>query len=538
MNGDELPNGWEQTTLAELGTWTSGGTPSRAEPRYYGGSIPWVKTGELRDCVIKKTDETITEAGVASSAAKVFPEGTLLIAMYGATIGQLATLGIPAATNQACAALLPHGGTKNLIPFVYYFLLKSRGELKAIGQGGAQPNISQGILKEFQIPVPPLPEQHRIVAKLDSLLAKSRRAREALDAIPPLLEQLRQSVLASAFRGDLTADWRAKNPNVEPATELLKRIRVERRKKWEEAELAKMKAKGKTPTDDKWKAKYVEPEPVDDSELPELPKGWCWAAAAEAVATDADIVYGIVQPGPVVADGVPYVRGMDIVNGVIQEQQLLRTHPDIAKRYERAALQGGDVLLGIIRATKVAVVPDTLVGANITQGTARFRPEKQLLSTSWFARWLESAWTQDWLHSKYRGIDMPGLNLADVRRLPIPVAPRSEQSALITCVEKHMLGLRRLVNEFVACQNATQNFPSALLAKAFRGDLVPQDPNDEPASVMLERLRAERDSEGNVAKKRGKGAAKEGTGNDQKELPGVEGASVSAKRGRKAKPKS
>src|SRR6185503_10682565 len=128
----------------------------------------------------------------------------------------------------------------------------------------------------------------RIVTKLEALQARSRRAREALDAVPPLLEKLRQSILAAAFRGDLTKDWRSKHEDVEPASELLKRIRIERRKKWEEAELAKMKAKGKAPTDDKWKAKYKEPEPVDATGLPELPEGWCWASVDDVTAFVTD----------------------------------------------------------------------------------------------------------------------------------------------------------------------------------------------------------------------------------------------------------
>jgi type I restriction enzyme S subunit len=123
-----------------------------------------------------------------------------------------------------------------------------------------------------------LREQRRIVAKLDALTERSRRAKAALDAIPPLIEKFKQSVLAAAFRGDLTADWRAAHPDVEPASELFKRIRVERRRRWEEAELAKLTAKGKAPTDDRWKAKYEEPEAVDASELPELPRSWCWAS--------------------------------------------------------------------------------------------------------------------------------------------------------------------------------------------------------------------------------------------------------------------
>src|SRR5690606_18895193 len=115
--------------------------------------------------------------------------------------------------------------------------------------------------------------------KIDALTEKSREAREALDEVPQLLAKLRHSILAAAFRGDLTKQWREQNPNVEPASALLQRIREEGRKKWEQAELAKFKAKGKLPPDDKWKSKYGEPEPADTEGLPELPEGWCWASA-------------------------------------------------------------------------------------------------------------------------------------------------------------------------------------------------------------------------------------------------------------------
>ncbi len=125
-----------------------------------------------------------------------------------------------------------------------------------------------------------LHEQRRIVSKLESLLARSRRAKEALDAIPALLERFRQSVLAAAFRGDLTADWRAQHPDVEPASKLLERIRAERRLRWEEAELEKMRATGKVPQNDAWKVKY-KAKPIDIIEgcqsLPQTGAGQAWA---------------------------------------------------------------------------------------------------------------------------------------------------------------------------------------------------------------------------------------------------------------------
>lgn len=366
-----------------------------------------------------------------------------------------------------------------------------QGRLEDYFTGTTIKHFTGVALAKYPIVIPPLPEQRRIVAKIEALQVRSRKVREALEAIPPLLEQFRQSVLAAAFRGDLTADWREQHSDTEPASVLLERIRAERRRKWEQAELAKFKANCMKPKDDSWKEKYVEPEPVDDSDLPELPDGWCWGSAEEVVDPDSEIVYGIVQPGPQLTKGVPYVRGCDIQDGTIQVDQLFRTSKEIAQRYERASLRGGDVLLGIIRATKVAVVPNILDGANITQGTARFRPSSAI-TTDFLAGWLDAPFAQGWLHDHYRGIDMPGLNLRDVRRLPVPLAPRTEQ---VTVAEV----LRKWKSSYVSLRGAVEtafiqvnDLDQSILAKAFRGELVPHDPSDEPASALLERIQVER----------------------------------------------
>jgi type I restriction enzyme, S subunit len=211
--------------------------------------------------------------------------------------------------------------------------------------------------------------------------------------------------------------------------------------------------------------------------------------AEEIVEPGADIVYGIVQPGPRLASGVPYIRGMDIEEGKIKIDQLLFTSKEIANKYSRASLRGGDVLLGIIRATKVAVVPKSLEGANITQGTARFRPSN-IIRTGFLAHWLAGANAQSWLHSKYRGIDMPGLNLRDVRRLPVPLAPLDEQEEVVRCIEVAFAWIDRLNSETTSARRLVDHLDEAILAKAFRGELVPQDPNDEPASVLLEGIKA------------------------------------------------
>lgn len=229
----DLPQGWAETTLGALGRWSSGGTPSRGNPAFYGGKVAWVKTGELQDGIVSKTEESITEEALGASAAKVFPEKTLLVAMYGATIGKVGILGVPAATNQACAALVAEGLTTDLIPFVFYYLRSCRDDLRAAGQGGAQPNISQALLKAFRCRLPPLNEQRRIVSKLEALLSGLGRARAALSQVtalggptPPesLLARLEASILAKAFRGELVPQ----DPADEPASALLQQIQAER----------------------------------------------------------------------------------------------------------------------------------------------------------------------------------------------------------------------------------------------------------------------------------------------------------------------
>lgn len=149
---------------------------------------------------------------------------------------------------------------------------------------------------------------------------------------------------------------------------------------------------------------------------------WPMAAAADIVEGGSPIVYGILKPGPHIPDGVPYIRGQDLQQWHIREDNLQRCAADVAKKYLRSSLRPGDVLLGIIRSTRVAIVPEELAGANITQGTARLRPSARVHGR-YLAHWLSSSAAQGWLKNRMRGIDMPGLNLRDVRQLPVPLPP-------------------------------------------------------------------------------------------------------------------
>jgi len=199
----KLPEGWCWAALGEVGIWSSGGTPSRRNPDYYGGEIPWAKTGELRDGPITEVGERITEAGLANSAAKLFPAGTILVAMYGATIGRIGVLTFAAATNQACAALLPDRASSTSRDYLFWFLRGCQEAFRALGQGGAQPNISQTVLKAFPIPIPPPPEQAAVANRCAEQFQAIDAAEMGRAAAVEQLDRLGQSVLAKAFRGEL-----------------------------------------------------------------------------------------------------------------------------------------------------------------------------------------------------------------------------------------------------------------------------------------------------------------------------------------------
>ena len=179
---------WPWKPLGEICSTTSGGTPSRSHPEYFGGTIPWIKSGDLTDGDVIACDENITEEAIRSSSAKLFSKGTVLIAMYGATVGKLGMLGIEAATNQAVCGITPSDEVDRW--FLFFFLLSQRQNLIGQSAGGAQPNISQKIVRELLVPVPPLPEQLRIVdllSRAEGIVRLRREAeKKAAELIPAL----------------------------------------------------------------------------------------------------------------------------------------------------------------------------------------------------------------------------------------------------------------------------------------------------------------------------------------------------------------
>lgn len=196
--------------LSSIFKTSSGGTPSRKKPQFYTGNTLWVKSGELDYNLITQTEEHISQEALEHSSAKIFPKGSLLLALYGATIGKMAFLGVPAATNQAVCCIFPNSEYNMM--FLYYFLLHKQKYLISQGKGGAQKNISQEILKSLPIPTLSLPEQKTIVEKIEKAFACADKAQAAISAAFEQAKQLKQSILKRAFEGRLVPQ----DPNDKP----------------------------------------------------------------------------------------------------------------------------------------------------------------------------------------------------------------------------------------------------------------------------------------------------------------------------------
>ena len=212
-----MPSSWVWTTLGEIGNWQSGATPSRLRKDYYGGNIPWLKTGDLNDGYISDIPEYITETALKETSVKLNPKDSVLIAMYGATIGKVGILSFPATTNQACCACTDYLVKKM---YLFYFLLANREKFIAMGGGGAQPNISKEKIVSTLIPLPPKQEQSRIVEGIEHWLSLVDCIEKNKDNLQRTIKKAKSKILTLAIHGKLVPQ----DPTDEPATELLKRI--------------------------------------------------------------------------------------------------------------------------------------------------------------------------------------------------------------------------------------------------------------------------------------------------------------------------
>jgi type I restriction enzyme S subunit len=411
-------NDFKILKLGEVFRTTSGGTPSRNNPSYYNGNIPWVKSGELESNVILDTEEKISEDAIRNSSAKIFPKGTLLIALYGATIGKLAKLGIDAATNQAVCGI--YDNKEHELQYLYWYLLFKRRDLVKAGIGGAQPNISQTILKQLQIPLPPKPKQQAIVSKIEEFFSELDKGIEQLKTVQQQIKTYRQSVLKWAFEGKLT------NEN------------------------------------------------VNDGELPE---GWRMVKTIDVINI---INNGYTPTKEYLFEGsgeIPFIKVYNLnFNGTLNFTKNPTFIPKAIhdKELKRSICLPGDVLINIVGPPlgKVSIVSNQFSEWNINQAIVMFRPNEKVIS-KYISYFMQNSATINWLENTSKATaGQWNVKVSTCREIPFPLCSIEEQNHIVQEIESRLSVADKMEESINQSLQQAEALRQSILKKAFEGKLL------------------------------------------------------------------
>ncbi|WP_143809487.1 restriction endonuclease subunit S [Alistipes putredinis] len=389
----EVPEGWMWTTLGVIGTWQSGGTPSRSNKSYYGGNIPWLKTGDLNDGYITHIPEFITEEAVVNSSAKLNPVGSVLIAMYGATIGKLGILTFPATTNQACCACIEYDAIDPM--FLFYFLLSQRTAFIAKGGGGAQPNISKEIIVKTYIPLPPFLEQQRIVAEIERWFSLIDIIENGKNDLQNIIKQTKNKILDLAIHGKLVSQ----DPNDEPAIELLKRINP-----------------GFTP--------------CDNGHYTNLPKGWAICKLSDLCRIENGFAF---SSNDYKSQGIPLVRISNITHNTIDITDCVYVEGITDNKFK---ISKGDLLIAMSGATtgKMGVyLFDEIAYLNQRVGNIKIL-NKSSLFPDYRNIYMQSK-VDEILKIAYGGAQ-PNISASVIGNFDFPLPPYKEQIRIVETVQR------------------------------------------------------------------------------------------------------
>ena len=368
-----------------------------------------------------------------------------------------------------------------------------RNEISHLSSGMNINNLRRQHIESMCLPIPPLSEQHRIVAKIEELFTKLDAGVNELYKAQSQLKRYRQSVLKSAFEGKLTEAWRVEHQDeIEPAAIQLECILKERWEKWKAEQLKQMRAKEKMPKDDKWKAKYKEPVAPDMIELPKLPKGWTWATVEQL---STKIQYGSSKKTDADSNGVPVLRMGNIVDGKIVLNNL-KYLPKEHNEFPELLLNKGDLLFN--RTNSRELVGKTAVYTGIPNPCSfasylirvRFHPSIDSMIAAYY---INSVYGKDWILSVVsQQAGQANVNGTKLKLFAVPMPPEKEQQVLVEEVERHLFAADEVEKTITAELKRAEQLRQSILKKAFSGKLVSQDPNDEPASILLERIKAEK----------------------------------------------
>ena len=482
-----LPQGWELCYLNDIGDWGAGATPNRTNSGYYGGNIPWFKSGELSEDYITDSEEHITALALKECSLRDNQPGDVLIAMYGATIGKTSILNTRSTSNQAVCACTPFDGLSN--QYLLTFLKASKRVFTSMGAGGAQPNISKEKIVATQFALPPLKEQLRIVEKVEQLMSLcdllEQHSLTSLDAHQQLVETLLTTLTDSQNADELAENWARiskhfdtlftteasidalkqtilqlavmgklvpQDPNDEPASELLKRIAQEK------AQLVK---------DGKIKKQKPLPPVNDEDKLFEIPFNWEHVYLNDICEVITD---GTHQTPKYTDRGRPFISAQCVKPFKFMPENCRYVSEEDYQQYiKNRTPEINDILLARVGAGigECAVI-DVNLEFSIYVSTALIKPIKCHINSNYLCLWLNSPIGR-LFSSRYtygKGVSQGNLNLSLIRTFVISIPPYKEQNLIVEKVRTYLSICEKLKSKIQSAQQTQLHLADALTEAA------------------------------------------------------------------------
>ena len=431
-----LPKGWIKTELQSIGKIVTGKTPSKKNTDFYGGNCLLVKPGDLdKKIFVTNTEDKLTELGLDDAPA--IPSGSVMVTCIG-NMGKVGIASQKLATNQQINSIVPYGDIVDS-KYLYFYTKTLKPWLEQESSATTISIINKSKFSTAPILLAPLNEQKRIAKKLDELFATVESIKTRLDNAPYIIKRFRQSILAAATSGKLTEEWREENGVT----------------KWKYTALKDVTTKvgaGSTPRGGK--SAYKE-------------------------------------------SGISLVRSMNVHFKGIKYKNMAFIDDDQAKKLSNATIQEEDVLLNITGASigRVTLAPSDLEGARVNQHVSIIRTKKDELLPQYLNLYLASPVTQKWIQSENYGGTREALTKIMILNYEVPKPCIEEQKEIVSQVESLFTLADTLEAKIEAAKKRVDRLSQSILVKAFSGELVPQDPSDEPAEKILERIKAGQEKE-------------------------------------------
>ncbi|MGR2701252.1 restriction endonuclease subunit S [Vibrio campbellii] len=462
----ELPKGWFESSLIDLAKFIDyrGRTPKKTEE-----GIPLITAKNIKDGFINREPrEFIAEVDYDGWMTRGIPKVGDVLLTTEAPLGNVAQIDIEEKFALAQRAICFQFYESEVERFIYYYLRSPlfNQELGLNSTGSTVKGIKAATLKKLPVHIAPLAEQKRIVEKLDEVLAQVDTIKARLDGIPALLKRFRQSVLASAVSGKLTEEWRGSNA-VTPVTNLIQSCVVSDKRNNQNAD-----------------------KPFRQDEITkEVPASWTWVRLARITEVVSGVAKGSKTKSEVVTR--PYLRVANVQRGFLDLSEI----KEIAVPVEKAnslVLLPGDILFnegGDIDKLGRGWIWEGQVSNCIHQNHVfRARVYSSDIEPKYVSHYGNSSGKEYFLREGTQSVNLANINKTTLSLLPVPLPPKEEQKEIVRLVDQYFAFADTIEAQVKKAQARVDNLTQSILAKAFRGELVAQDPNDEPADKLLERI--------------------------------------------------